>query len=167
MPRLFLLRHAKAAWAAPGMGDFERPLTPEGMRAARAAGIAMAAAGDVPAQVLCSPALRTRQTWEGVAHAFGAGIAVSFVPELYDGGAKAYLDALRGTGTAASVLVVGHNPMTEDIGEALTGDGDEDALKALKAGFPVCGLAVISFERPFSGMKRGTGRLERFDVYEG
>ena len=28
MSRLFLLRHAKAGWAEPGMRDFDRPLEP-------------------------------------------------------------------------------------------------------------------------------------------
>ncbi len=31
MSRLFLLRHAKAAWAKPGMKDFDRPLDEEGI----------------------------------------------------------------------------------------------------------------------------------------
>jgi phosphohistidine phosphatase len=167
MPRLFLLRHAKAAWAAPGMSDFDRPLTPEGMRAARATGRAMAAAGHKPALVLCSPALRTRQTWEGVAEAIGGGAQVEMPAPLYDGGAKAYLDAIRRAVDTASLLVVGHNPMTEDIGDALAGDGDADALAALKAGFPVCGLAVIRFDVLFAKVKRGMGRLESFSVEEG
>lgn len=167
MHRLFLLRHAKAAWAAPGMSDFDRPLTPEGMRAARAAGAAMAAAGAVPTLVLCSPALRTRQTWEGVAEAFGAGMPVDFVSGLYDGGADAYLETLRGAGPAASVLMVGHNPMTEDFGEALAGDGEAGALKAMRSGFPVCGMATLRFERPFSSTGRGGGWLEAFSVHEG
>ena len=43
MSRLFLLRHAKAGWAEPGMRDFDRPLEPLGRTDADAIGAAMRA----------------------------------------------------------------------------------------------------------------------------
>lgn len=167
MSRLYLLRHAKAAWGAPGTPDFDRPLTPEGMRAARAAGAALAAAGQMPALAACSPALRTRQTFEGVAQAFAASLPVRMDASLYDSDTQSYLAALNAAGDAPSLLMVGHNPMTEEFGAALAGSGEPQAMAALKGGFPVCGLAVIVFDLPFAAAKPGLGRIESFSVHEG
>lgn len=168
VPRLFLLRHAKAAWAAPGSTDFERPLTTDGMRAARAAGASMRSAGLLPDVALVSPALRTRQTFEGLAESLKGIESVSFEHTLYEGGGDKYLEALRRVpADTESVLIVGHNPMTEDFGEALAGSGDEAALEAMRAGFPVCGLAVLQFAVPLPDVTLGGGHLESFDVYEG
>ena len=75
--RLFLLRHAHpAAMPAVGWADTDRPLTPHGRRQARELGGTLAQAGIE--LVLCSPALRTRETVEElglaapVRHALGA-----------------------------------------------------------------------------------------------
>lgn len=168
MPRLYLLRHAKAAWAAPGVADFDRPLTPEGMRAAREAGRFLAEQAVAFAAVLCSPALRTRQTLEGVASAFPEPPpAARLLQPLYDGGAGDYLNALRGLEDAASALLVGHNPMTEDFADALAGGGEAEALEAMRGGFPVCGMAVLDFDAPFAKASLGGGTLASFTVFEG
>ncbi len=45
MVSLFLLRHAKAAPAAPGMRDFDRPLDAQGVREARLIGNALSGKG--------------------------------------------------------------------------------------------------------------------------
>ena len=47
--------------------------------------------------------------------------------------------------TATTVLLVGHNPMMEDVATALSGDGDPNARNVLMAGFPTSALAVIRF----------------------
>jgi phosphohistidine phosphatase len=167
MPRLFLLRHAKAAWAAPGMSDRDRPLTPEGMRAARLAGAAIAADGGFPELVLCSPALRTRQTHECLSAAAGQRADVRFVDALYDTGAGEYMEVLRGAGSVGTVMIVGHNPSMEDFADALAGGGDARALASLKRGFPVCGMATLAFDGPFPAVLRGSGTLEAFRVFEG
>ena len=67
MSRLFLLRHAKAGWAEPGMRDFDRPLEPLGRTDADAIGAAMRASAYIPDLVLCSTAKRARETLDWVA----------------------------------------------------------------------------------------------------
>src|SRR4051812_5811332 len=62
---LVLLRHAKAE--TPGdLIDFDRKLTTKGETDADAAGAWLADERWHPGLVLCSPAARTRQTWQGV-----------------------------------------------------------------------------------------------------
>ena len=63
---LLLLRHAKSDYP-DDVADHERPLAPRGVRDAPHTGTWLADAGRVPDLVLCSDALRTRQTYELVA----------------------------------------------------------------------------------------------------
>ncbi|TJW41644.1 MAG: histidine phosphatase family protein, partial [Mesorhizobium sp.] len=67
MSRLYLLRHAKAGWALPGVRDFDRPLDASGIADAETMGAAMRARDYIPDLTLCSNAKRARQTLEGLA----------------------------------------------------------------------------------------------------
>lgn len=72
--RLIVLRHAKATHK-PGFTDVDRPLTARGLRDADAAGEWLRDRELIPDLVLCSSALRTRETWDRVALALGAAQA--------------------------------------------------------------------------------------------
>lgn len=165
MHRLFLLRHAKAAWATPGIRDFDRPLTASGEADARDLGARMREDGHRPAVVLCSAARRARETWACVMQGFGDGVAAAEIADrLYDADAAGYLAIITAAGPATPVLVVGHNPIMEDLATALSGVGDSTALRAIGSGFPTCGLAVIDFAQPLAGIEPGTGDLRDFIV---
>lgn len=161
MSRLYLLRHAKAGWALPGMRDFDRPLDGTGVDDAEAIGIAMRGHDYVPAITLCSNATRARQTLEGVAGHADTGRVV-FLDTLYSEDAAGYLQIVQQNGRHASVLVIGHNPMMEDLTMALAGSGDADALATLGLGFPTSGLAVIRFDGALTHAAPGKGHLEAF-----
>ncbi|HZT10782.1 MAG TPA: histidine phosphatase family protein, partial [Actinomycetota bacterium] len=60
--RLWLLRHAKSSWDDPDMEDVDRPLAPRGARAADRMRDYLDAEEIRPELVLCSSALRTRET---------------------------------------------------------------------------------------------------------
>ncbi|BCH24692.1 phosphoglycerate mutase [Mesorhizobium sp. L-8-10] len=161
MSRLFLLRHAKAGWAEPGMRDFDRPLDAAGQGHAEATGIAMRNGGYVPELVICSTARRARQTLEGVIKSLRTGRIV-YTDGLYNTDAAGYVDIIRDAPAVGSILVVGHNPMTEDVALALSGDGVEEARHAMVAGFPTSALAVIRFPGAFAQAAPGRGYLETF-----
>lgn len=161
MSRLYLLRHAKAGWAEPGMRDFDRPLEPLGRTDADSIGAAMRANAYIPDLVLCSSAKRARETLDWVARHTGDGRVV-FSDSLYSTDAAGYVDFIRETADADAVLLVGHNPMMEDVAEALSGDGDPQARAALHGGFPTSALAVIRFPGNLSEAMPGKGYLEAF-----
>lgn len=163
MSRLFLLRHAKAGWALPGMRDFDRPLEPSGRADAEATGVAMASGGYVPDLTLCSSARRARETLEGVSVHADTG-RVLFLDSLYSQDASGYLETIRDHGGPGSLLVVGHNPMMEDLAMALAGSGDRPARAALNSGFPTSGLAIIDFAEDLAQAAPGAGRIEDFLV---
>ena len=75
MKTLYLLRHAKSSWDHPGLRDHQRPLSSRGRRAAPAMGEHMAAQEWVPDLVLCSDAVRTRETWALVETTLGVAAA--------------------------------------------------------------------------------------------
>lgn len=161
MTRLYLLRHAKARWAEPGSRDYDRPLELSGRADADAVAASLRLAGHVPDKVLCSGARRTRETWEVAARHLPVA-DVLYSDALYSSDASGYLDIIRAHGGAGSALVVGHNPMMEDLATALSRDGDKEALAAVSLGFPTCGLAVIRLSTPLSQIAPEDGYLEEF-----
>ena len=164
MSRLYLLRHAKAGWADPGTRDFDRPLTEHGREDAAAIGMAMRISGFVPDLVLCSTARRARETWECVADTIGPVPAPpAFADSLYSCDAAGYLSLVRKTAhDTSSLLVVGHNPMIEDVAIACAAEGDDAERAGLASGFPTSALAVIQFSRPLAEAAPGRGYLTAF-----
>lgn len=161
MARLFLLRHARAGWAQPGMRDFDRTLEPSGIADAEAMGAVMRAYAPMPNLTLCSGAMRARQTLEALARQADTGRVV-YLDALYHEDAAGYLALIRSHGDADSLLIVGHNPMMEDVAMALSGTGDDEQRAMLRRGFPTAGLAVIGFAGRLATVAPGNGRLEAF-----
>jgi phosphohistidine phosphatase len=147
MPTLIVLRHAKAA-SAPDTPDIDRPLAERGRRDAARAGKELRAANLLPGQVVCSTALRTRQTLERLA----LDAPVDFESRVYGGDAEEILDILREQGgDPQTLLLVGHNPSMHQLVLGLTGTSDQ--------GFPTSATAVIEFDGGWSDLWPGAGRL--------
>jgi len=103
---LILMRHAEAAHPG-GYRDHDRPLTTHGARDAEAAGRWIRSQVSPVEAVLCSTAMRTRQTLE----AAGIDAPVEFVDELYGGGIDDIVEVIgRTPPDARTLLVIGHAP---------------------------------------------------------
>ncbi|SER69754.1 phosphohistidine phosphatase [Pedococcus cremeus] len=165
---LILFRHAKAE-QAPGKPDRDRELTHRGRRDAAAAGQWLRDNGFGPELVLCSPAVRTRQTWEAAADGGACGEQVDYDGRLYSGGASGALQVVRESGGEAQVvLVVGHNPTMATLASGLTeGDGSTAAHECLAAGFPTSAVAVIGYAGPWHDLALGSASLLRCHVSRG
>ena len=162
--QLLLLRHAKAVIGEGGMRDIDRPLAPRGEKAAKLMGRYMAEHGLIPALVLCSPARRTRQTWE-IASAELPKIETRIVDDLYDfGDGEALLSVIRQEGgSARRLLLVTHNPATQNLALSLAGSGDKALRQQMMEKYPTAGLAVLSFPgEDWAATAKGAGRLEAF-----
>ncbi|MEU6025280.1 histidine phosphatase family protein [Micromonospora sp. NPDC047134] len=118
---LVLLRHAKAEPPTEDGRDAQRPLSARGRADAAAAGAWLARHGLLPEVVLCSAALRTRQTWHGVQTGLtgspaeggptGPVPAVRYEPEAYEAHPLDLLRLVRGVDPGAgTVLLIAHNP---------------------------------------------------------
>ncbi|MCX4625372.1 histidine phosphatase family protein [Streptomyces sp. NBC_01443] len=106
--RLVVLRHAKSAWP-PDVADSERPPAPPGRRDASAVGRWLREAGCVRDLVVCSSALRTRQTWGLVAAEFAATTAVIQEARIYRAGAGELL-SLHPAGVRIAIVCDNYSP---------------------------------------------------------
>jgi phosphohistidine phosphatase len=136
MHRLHLLRHAKSGWDND-LEDAERPLSKRGRQAAQLIGETLPKAiGDVDL-VLCSTALRTRETAELALSGFRPAPRVLFEENLYLATKEALIARLRQLGEACgAVLVVGHNPGLHELAAALAPSGSKTGREITDGKFP-------------------------------
>ena len=135
------MRHAESGWAAPGQRDFDRTLTDRGYAEAEAVADIAADKGYGPDLVLCSTAVRCRETADTIRPAIGVDTEVRFVDELYNASADTYLDILSAQNDYRSVMIIGHNPTIEEVLERLV--GPQAAHSASPQGYPTAGMAVL------------------------
>src|SRR5206468_4270731 len=159
---LWLLRHAKSSWDAPDLDDRERPLAPRGVRAAARMREFIDAEGIRPELVVCSSALRTRQTLAAILPALGRELQVSIEPSIYTFDADELLDRLRRIPAAVgSAMLVGHNPASQELAVMLAGPGPR--RDELERKFPTGALAEIDLAvSSWSDVVEGSGELVRF-----
>src|SRR5262245_35321874 len=164
MLTLLLLRHAKSSWDDTSLDDFERTLNKRGEAAAPRMGQFMAQHGLAPDLVLCSTALRARQTLDLVLPKLSERPQVIYEDSFYLVAPSVMLARLQAVDPKQrSVMIVGHDPGMQGLALDMAGDGDPKLLQALSAKFPTAGLAVIRFKsRLWSKVAAGAGRLELF-----
>ena len=111
--QLVLLRHAHALPPKPGQDDQLRALSETGEAEADAAA-AFLATHAAPERVLCSPALRARQTAERVLAKLGY-IDTRHDARIYEATPGTLIDAIEDHPEVHSLLLVGHNPGLESL----------------------------------------------------
>lgn len=155
--QLHLLRHGKSSWPDGPTADIDRPLNPRGERASVLMGSYIEQEGLEIDLVVCSPALRTRQTLERLRRFLPDHVQVEIVETVYEAPVEALLETVRALSDGKhSVLVVGHNPGLEDLAVLLAGE------QADVAGFPTGGLATLEFDLAgWRDVGPGRGRLVR------
>ena len=167
MLKLSLLRHGKSAWDDPKLQDHDRPLARRGRAAAEEIGAYMAAHGPKPDLVLCSSAVRARQTLNLVLVRLGAPAPkVTIEPALYLATPTTMLASVRRTaGHVRHLAVIGHNPGMHALALDLTGSGERREIASMAMKYPTCALAVLTFEiDDWADVRPASGRLELFVV---
>ena len=155
---LWLLRHAKSSWDDPDLADEERPLARRGERAAARLREYLFEEPIDPELVLCSSAMRARQTFAAVLPALGSPLEIRIEPSLYTFDSDVLLQLLqRVDERLESVLVVGHNPAFQDLILRLARRGDRFATVTRR--FPSGALAGIWL--PQGTWTDGAGELVR------
>jgi phosphohistidine phosphatase len=167
MRRLVLMRHAKSDWP-DGVDDHVRPLAERGRRDAPAAGAWIRDnVGEIDS-VRVSSARRAGETWGLVAARLQVGDDVRVDPRLYDTDEDGMLAVIREVSPhTRTLVVVAHNPTTQDLAAALAGQAEPDAAARMATKFPTAGIAVLSSETPWADLGRDTMRLEAFAVPRG
>lgn len=161
---LIVMRHAQAVmpW---GTSDFDRPLTATGREQAPAAGRWLVEQGVVPEMILCSAALRTRQTCTWVCDALGEKAPTASLDErLYNCAPSELLRAVNRTPeTVRSLMVIAHYPGVQELVMRLAApDSDYDAVMEASSGFSPASLAVLTFRGEWAALDGADARLVAF-----
>jgi phosphohistidine phosphatase len=145
---VLLLRHAQTEDTRPGGRDFDRQLTAEGEEQARALGAFLADQGVTVDAVLCSAAVRTRQTLNELGLALPDASRLDLSSDYYNAGSDTLVEALRDLDQdCRTVLLVGHAPGVPAVAYALADPATSDpaALAAIDGRFPAATLARLEF----------------------
>ncbi|MBO0820355.1 MAG: histidine phosphatase family protein [Nocardiopsaceae bacterium] len=154
--RLVLLRHAKSGYP-DGVADHDRPLAKRGQRDAPVAGRWLADHGYRPDAVVCSTALRARQTWELAATGLSEAPA-RLERRVYDATVLGLLMLVREFGEdQRTVLLVGHNPGLAELAVGLA-----DPPPAPPPAFPTAAVAVLGIPGPWADAGPARARLLAF-----
>jgi phosphohistidine phosphatase len=137
---LLLLRHAKSSWKNPQWADHDRPLNSRGRLAAQRMGRLLSDEGLTPDLVLCSTALRARETAELVFANSVTHATILYREDLYHA-EPAQLSRILAevSEPVPRLLLIGHNPGLEQFLSQLT---------TASCSFPTAGLAQIQLELP-------------------
>lgn len=150
MKKLYLLRHAMSRRGIRLLSDYDRPLNDRGRSQAEAMGRYFQENAFEIDKILCSGALRTRQTLDLLLEAYDYRGKIEYKDEIYTSSVLTLKMLIRQAG-ADSLLLIGHNPAIETLAGDLTG---EDLMMA------PCRLAVIDMQKGrleiFTGSEEGT-----------
>ncbi|WP_309125802.1 histidine phosphatase family protein [Kocuria sp.] len=164
--KLVLMRHARADHPQ-GVADHDRPLDPRGAAEAAEAGRRLLERGHVPDMILCSSALRARQTCTWLCSVLGElAPTAKLENSLYAAGDARILAVVNHVPeTVESLLVIGHLPGLRDAALRLaTPDSDYDAVMALADGCPTAALAAFEVPGPWAALDGADARLVDFSV---
>ncbi|MEE4117708.1 MAG: histidine phosphatase family protein [Paracoccaceae bacterium] len=155
MKHLILLRHAKSSWNNPELDDLERPLNKRGKRASGDLAKWFRRQGWAPDEVLCSPALRTRETLER--------LKLDATPEIrediYEAPPGALFAALQGA-AGETVMMVGHNPGIGALAQILA---RQKPNHPRFDDYPTGALTILRFDLgDWAGLQPGSGEVVEF-----
>lgn len=148
--KLHLLRHAKTNQISPTGKDFDRELLPKAFEQSAELKRYLQDHPIAPKHILCSSAVRTRQTLDQI-KAFFADVPVTFLDELYLASAGELLKIINELQSPEDILLIGHNEGISELASELSA-----AFILLKT----CGLVSLEFPFESSAMvSKETGVL--------
>lgn len=156
MKTLYLMRHAKSSWDNAHAHDFNRTLNERGRRAAPLIAGFMRKKRWHPRVIVCSPAMRTRETAALVVEAAHLrGSVLRFDERIYDAILPTLLMVVSEIEPdAQSAMLIGHNPGVAELVEFLTGE---------RRHVPTAALAKITLDAgAWRDVREGGGQLEFF-----
>lgn len=156
MKQIFLLRHAKSDWDNLNQQDFDRPLAKRGIEEADLLSKHIKEKHYLIDKVLCSSALRTKQTFDICSDGFNFPIKnATYSEDLYFGNCDVIINFIQNLDEAlSSILIIGHNPTMHLLLERLI---DRNIKK-----FPTCSLTEISIENTWKDLSLKKCKLKSF-----
>jgi len=162
MRTLVLMRHAKSDYP-DGVADYDRPLAPRGVLEAGLAGAWLHENLSGIDAVLCSSAVRTRQTLERT----GIQAPVDYRDRLYGAKPGSMINEINQVaGDPDTLLVIGHEPTVSQVAVGLADRpvSDRKALERIASKFPTSGIAVLRIPEPWADLTLAGAALIRFHI---
>jgi phosphohistidine phosphatase len=162
MKTLHLLRHAKSSWKHADLDDHERPLSKRGRQTAKSIAADLRRAKIAPDLVICSTAVRARQTLDPIGKALKPPKVV-LERGLYEvAQQKIWKHLWKLPESADCVLLIGHNPGLHDLALELA-DADSAKLVPPRGGkFPTGALASFRFDGAWKAIQPHSAVLLSF-----
>ena len=137
------------------MRDFDRPLKKRGREAAERIGRRLAAEKLSKPAVICSPAVRTRETAKLVLKGAKLQVELHFDERIYEASLRELIQVVSDIPDESNVaIMIGHNPGFEELLTFLSGEHRR---------MPTCALAKIKFgDVSWKNVRAGEGSLEWF-----
>ena len=162
MLSLYIMRHAKSSWAIPGARDFDRELNERGLNDLVKISQVIERENINPDKILCSSAVRTRQTLDGIADVLKNEPEIEFTERLYSSGLAEYIEMINATRDAKSLMIIGHNPMCGSLATSLPGSGESAELEKIAYKYPTAAISIIEFNLDdWSKVTKGSGNLKK------
>lgn len=136
--------------------DHARPLNERGQTSATAMGDWLRAGSYLPDQVLCSSAVRTRETLD----LLNLDVETHFRKSLYHASADVMRVELQAA-TGNTVLMLGHNPGIAGFAHMLLG---EPPRHPRFQDYPTCATLVADFDQDWNALTWGSGTCADFAV---
>lgn len=155
MKTLYLLRHAKSSWNDSSLRDFDRRLNERGRSDAPVIGKHLASENLSDPLVICSPALRTRETAELVLINANLPVEPRFDDRIYEASLRDLSQVVSEINDEnQTAILIGHNPGFEELLSFLTRETRQ---------MPTCALAKIVFDVvSWTDIRANAGTLELF-----
>ena len=116
MKNLLLMRHAKSSWKDTSLPDHQRPLNKRGKRDAPRMGEFLREQGIALDAILCSTAVRARETAQGFLQEYTFENEVQYFDDLYQAGPEMIIALLKQLPeSVGAVMVIAHNPGLDDF----------------------------------------------------
>lgn len=132
MKTLLILRHAKSSWKDQTLADHDRPLNKRGKRDGPRIGRLLRDEQLMPDLIFSSSAVRAITTAEAVADACDYEGDIRVTRWLYHAGTETFVEVLSQVPDRYErVMLVGHNPGSEELLEDLTGSWERMPTAAL------------------------------------
>jgi phosphohistidine phosphatase len=159
--QLVIMRHATAG--SDGGRDHARTLTARGRDNAHRVGSSLRSRGPNPDRILCSSAIRCRETWDAVAAGLGSTVRADFEDDLYNASPDVLRNRLAELLEEKNVLLLAHNPGVSILAlELCRGNAESEAM--LRSGFAPASIACFTFEGPWSLLSSSSIHMTRFET---
>ena len=155
--KLLLARHAQAFDSEPGISDYDRELTGQGMKDSSRMGKFLSDHQLKPDLILSSAASRAKNTAIMMAEQLNYNTErIVLDEELYEASVRIFLKLINELDDQyEKVLMLGHNPTISHLAEYLTDSEVDNVRKA--------GIVIINFEiKSWAEVSKSVGHMEAY-----